>query len=370
MLSCLLCAAASFLAAVRDCEASDGSPPVLTLSDIQARLLNAQARLRSLYVKYRIPYDQEGVPANAYAQRITALKGPCSFFLDNSHGHEDGDWTDDSNRSRTFVTQKGLTMELPYNRCYETLSLATNEALPLKLQSDFYLVALAWWPPDYLRPPPRRPAGKAFTLKEVAQSKDYRLLDKQENRDGIWCHILEIPHFDKLWLDASRGCALLHRECFDPENRALEQQLHLRDYREIAPGVWLPFAVQVLQYDSAARSPQERQRVVLKADAQVLDIHANDLDDSLFTFELPPGSVLFSRRSGEWKQTHPGGLDFLSIQANRMKGYKPAENLWLVLSWFAGAPLLFLIIPLLRIATRKQCERRTDRNIDPQLTTP
>jgi hypothetical protein len=318
-----------------------------TTQEFKAAVAETQARLRDVCVTYTLPYDpaaHAALPPGAYVHRTLALKSPCFFFLESGHGCAAYDWQDDPKRQRVYVTEGPRYADWVYHRTYEVTPMRPDERLSGKLEGDLFFLATGWWPPGYRRPPPRGAADRPLVLGEVVGSTAYALRPEPEYRDGHWCQVLESPGVEVLYFDADRPGVLLEREHFGAGG-VRKQKFLLRDYREVRPGVWLPYRLENIHYAYEAATPEEREKVRVHIRATVLEARANSLDDSFFRFDPLPGALLMDRRTGEMRQTHPGGLDYLESHVRRVRpdpparaGPGPAS-----LAWFAGLPLLALI---------------------------
>jgi hypothetical protein len=157
--------------------------------------------------------------------------------------------------------------------------------------------------------------------------------------------VLEVPDVDVLWLDCCRGYSLLARELRDKSTGAVRKRFALGDYREVVAGVWLPGWFEERVFDYVARTPEERERLVSHVRAEVLEVHANDVDEEIFQFQPTPGAAWIDRRTGEYKQTQPGGLELLEAQAARLRTATAVRRpVWMwSIGWLSGI-LVFLIL--------------------------
>jgi hypothetical protein len=273
------------------------------------------------------------------------LKGPGSFFLDSGHGSDLFRWQDEPKRQRVFVAGDRIRWYWVTHRTYEEAPLSPDEELSPKLQGDLFFTATGWWPPDYRRPPPRPPGGNRIALADVARAEGYGVRPFQEEWDGRWCHVLEKPGADALWIDVEGGFRLLKRAFYDSGTGATKQEYLLRDHREAAPGVWFPTTIEYVMYDHEAKDPADWGRALLHVRALIEEIRANDVADSIFDFQPPPGALLIDRKTGACQQTQPGGLDFLDsnvLQIRPVNDNRTRPATWFY-GWFAGLPVLLMV---------------------------
>ena len=100
-------------------------------------------------------------------------------------------------------------------------------------------------------------------LNEVVASNEYSVVRPlQEEIDKRFCHVLERPAYDRLWIDVERGCALLARETHAQLNGALVQRIELSGHKEVSPGIWFPTKLRNIQYDYLCPDRSKRSRVV------------------------------------------------------------------------------------------------------------
>jgi hypothetical protein len=137
---------------------------------------------------------------------------------------------------------------------------------------------------------------------------------------GRWCHVLECPGRDQLWLDVDRGCALLTRQTSYP-SQALAQRVEFADFRELLPGLWAPFTLRNLHHE---RTPDGTLgKVVHDATLHVLRIRLNEeVEDGRFRFEPLPGAA-GRIGDGPLRQTVSGGEEYLDEVVEWVHRYAP-----------------------------------------------
>lgn len=319
----------------------------LTAEQLRAGLFQFHTSLRSIHVSYRMPYDpayHPHQPSGAYVQRALAMRDSLLFKI-NAHGHDGMDWRDDPILARNIVSGRRYRTEWTNSRTYEERTLGEDEPLPEKFREDFFILATAWWPPDSPWSPPRA-AGRPFAMHEVANSNEHCVVRPAlEQVDGHWCHVLEHPGHDSLWIDDERPCIIMARELREPKSNALIEKYVLGGHREVAQRIWLPTWWDRVQYDFRAATAERRERVVGRTRATVVDMNVNDVDEELFAFHWQPGDAVSNRFTGEWRQTEPGGLEFLDARAASLRRLARgrAERWPSRLDWIAGTPFLGIL---------------------------
>lgn len=125
------------------------------------------------------------------------------------------------------------------------------------------------------------------------RQRDYRVRDKQEEIDGHWCHVVERPSRDVIWIDVSHGFVARQRTFSYLDVKIYEW--HNRDLVERAPGIWLPAKQERRTFFNAA-SPANRRGMLDEVSHTVLkSVSFEPLSDERFTVPIPDdGRVLIS----------------------------------------------------------------------------
>jgi hypothetical protein len=263
----------------------------LDVLQLKQQLLASQERIQSLSIKYEShDYDESQYPKGSYLHRELAIKAPDKMFHVSAHGHIGLNWHDDFQQQRAYIVNRHLFNDFPVNRVFFEYDMKPEETLPGSLVDEFYFVATGIWPLTDITP--FRPEGRAYVLREVATSEKHSVVRPLlEQIDGHWCHVLEYPGRDRLWIDVDRGCALMARESYSEINDALVQRMELSDHTEVAAGIWLPSKLRNIQFDYLAHNVDDRMRIIRNAMHTAYDITVNDVNDAVFEFHPAPGSL-------------------------------------------------------------------------------
>jgi hypothetical protein len=304
--------------------AGDRRPAIPTTTELRQRLLEANARIRAWYVEYEsIEELAAGEAAKSYLHRVVAAKAPDRFFLWNAHGSPELDWREDPDQQRLHLIASTAIAEQPFHRSIRTWPWPGEATVPGTAQREFLCVALGWWPFEKRAPP--TPGDLPTVLPAVARSLDYVVNPQQEMVDGRWCHILEYPGRDKLWVDCERNCAILAREAFDEKGR-LRGRIEARGLYEVGSGIWGPREFRNIIFDPDIPNGQGAGIAkTLDALMRVLDIRVNEqVSDELFRFEPLPGSIQTEKEI--IKQEFPGATNYLSdlVAWLQRRGFSPA----------------------------------------------
>jgi len=94
----------------------------------------------------------------------------------------------------------------------------------------------------------------------------------------------------------------------------------LSDYRLLGENLWLPYRL-----SRAARSPAIRVETIVE------HYRVNDVADSVFQFDPPPGTIVYDRDTDQYHQI-PGGMELLdqvaALVSHRVTARGGATNPW------------------------------------------
>ncbi len=307
----------------------DGAPQSRVGAPAIRRILSKQTGLiSSLMVEYTVPAATEkSVPRGRFVRRLIAQKAPSSFLLDQAHGQPALPWEDDPFRQVAYVTGAGLFNSFPFSRSFFFKPFPDTAALPDHLGDDLYLVATGFW--VLSRRPAPRPFGIEHFWVDVVKSEAYSIVrPKQERVGGRWCHVLERPGSDILWLDLGDQCRLVAREINHPTTGALLVRFDLDDPISVLAGkVQLPRAVQATWFDALAPRAADRNRIVRRRQLRVDKINVNDVSSDIFEFHPAPGEIdLGTQRSDIPVQVSAGALDYLNAVGDWLEKYQSPKD--------------------------------------------
>jgi hypothetical protein len=336
-----------------------GLPATLTLEQIREGFARAREELRSLLVEYQTSgsstQDGKTSPVDLYG--IVAARG-LYRFVDYAHAGNRQEWETSRQRTRVIYTGKTLDVFFTSQRIYETSVKNAQSESTLKVKNDFVLDCLGWWPPDDPTPVPLiqgvrpfylhailSPQGQraftpptiagilgavsapslptvAGTLADVALKErrfalpDFRVLPRQEQVDGAWCHVLDQPGCDRLWIDPKVGFRARRRELYSGTSPDLVARYELSDFRECS-GVWIPWTFSRTQIFPNQRTGAPN-GLRLQADATVVRAEVNQTPEEFFHFQPPPGTLVRNRDTTEITQV-PGGRDLLDSEIETVR---------------------------------------------------
>jgi hypothetical protein len=319
---------------------------VLSAQQLRARLSTAYPGISTLLVVYQ----SRPAPASAeasmgfYDHRAVAAKPPFCLFEQRAHGSFSLDWQLDPFQLRGYALEDCWRNYNPVNRAYFGGKLKPADPFPGTMPGELFLAATGLWP--FERPSPSPKNGPPSYLREVANCRQFSdVRPRQEQVEGHWCHVLEFPGQECLWLNCENGVRLLARESFHRPTASLKQRWELGGHRCLGPDLYLPTRIRKIDFDYLA--PRAEQRTAKLADVtyDVLDLRVNETVDQFFEEALPPGALLLDR-AGPPVQTVPGGFDHLDNLVTWLRQTSPGVRS--VASWRWGeiaafVPLLILL---------------------------
>jgi len=213
---------------------------------------------------------------------------------------------------------------------------------------------------------PGKPVGKdrttagetdqPYQLDRLIPSGAYDLVG-EETVDGLHCLILSRPGLDRLWLAKDRGWAIVRREWRWSLDGPLKRRIDNRDFREISPGIWIPYKGVMEIFGHPATRPNQR---VGQLRATVMLAEA-DVAAAWFEPDFPKGTIIDDVESGERSAFGMEGqsLDSAFARAAHLGPAFRAEPWWLRLqTWVSG--FLILVGVLAIRSGRRWMSRRTE----------
>ncbi|MDR1383403.1 MAG: hypothetical protein LBJ67_06105 [Planctomycetaceae bacterium] len=155
----------------------------------------------------------------------------------------------------------------------------------------------------------------------LEKNKDkYRVLSNQENIDGFPCWVIEYPEMDKCWIDIKHGFALRKRIYHYDIGKPRKRELNSFDFREVKPGLWLPFKQTVMGYASVyGEDASIWNKVVSKSYYETREIDFTSKDD-LFDPVPPVGTTVNDMiRETQYRVSNPNSDPFAGPIAQGIK---------------------------------------------------
>jgi hypothetical protein len=121
--------------------------------------------------------------------------------------------------------------------------------------------------------------------------RKYVVYPNQEDVDGFPCWVVEYPGMDKFWIDTEHGYAVRKRVYHWEPGKPKKFAIRNLDWKEVAPGLWLPHKQNVDKYASiVAEDSKIWDKVAARMNYEVNEILINTVPDELFEVSLPVGT--------------------------------------------------------------------------------
>ena len=124
---------------------------------------------------------------------------------------------------------------------------------------------------------------------------EFRVLPRQEKVDGIWCHVVELPGFQKFWVDTRLGCVCRKRELLNG-NRAHPQVRErgvASDFQQVSSGAWVPRSYCREEFVPTNSPPEIRGKINFSTTIHVETIEINSVSDDDFKLAIPAGTLVY-----------------------------------------------------------------------------
>ncbi len=213
-----------------------------SIEEVRRAIHARNDRLVSLKAEFR-SWHRVNSGTTRHEQYVVAAKAGRRFHRLWHGGFADPE--DDPRSYTQLLDGEHWNVLISYFRRYDvTKNLAVRPYTDKILFHPFF-ESLGWWPPGEAEPPARRDGRRVF-LGDLVDDDRCRI-EGQEFVDGAWCHVLEIPGSERIWVDRDRG-VVPRRTYLDsagdhPEIARYESS----DFREVIPGLFLPFRLRRVQ---------------------------------------------------------------------------------------------------------------------------
>ena len=336
--------------------AAEIRPANVTTAQVLKGLEDRNTTVRTWCIEYE--GTAKGLPF--YVHRTLAARFPDSCLYRGAKGPvefekpQDGvvntSWRDHPYQDWVLVTSTHNYWGRPWNRDFGEFTLARDAPLPAKMRSELPFLALGWWTFQE-RPSPRLEGDIPRSIPDIIRSRRYSVAAQQELRDGVWCHVLEDPGRDRIWIDCARPFAIVARAIADITTGAEIAQVEMSGHREDKPGIWVPREIHYIQFSYRASTSEDRRERLIDSRTRILDVRLNeDVDEGLFRpGPMPPGA-LWRLPDGRYEQVKPGGfdhMDHLAAWVRSRKASSPPETNWAaVLDYVVMATTAVILVVL------------------------
>ncbi|GHT18187.1 hypothetical protein FACS1894189_5700 [Planctomycetales bacterium] len=159
-------------------------------------------------------------------------------------------------------------------------------------QENYDLLMQKEWLKDYLD----HPFLPDFLEKNRS---NYKISPQQEDVDGFPCWVVEYPGMDKFWIDTEHGYVVRKRVYHWEPGKPKKFAIHNSDFREVKPGIWLPYKQIVDKYASIkSEEPKIWDKIASRLYYQLEEVLINDVSDGIFDIKPPAGTRIVDNIRG------------------------------------------------------------------------
>ncbi|MGC8639201.1 MAG: hypothetical protein ACP5XB_04905 [Isosphaeraceae bacterium] len=149
-----------------------------------------------------------------------------------------------------------------------------------------------------------------FSVADAFGKGEYSIAPAPSQVDGKKCILLERPGLDKVWIDPSRGYALLKREWNWAKGKPLKVRITNSELREESKGLWLPYHSLVEYCSKSDATPG----LVCMTTDLVVDELSTSVPDSIFVPEIAVGATVWDYENNtSWSMPPREGKSFEKI---------------------------------------------------------
>jgi hypothetical protein len=287
---------------------------VYSLDQIRKGISESRDRFRSIEVECEVPERDPsgGTQAPGILRRVVAARDTSRYVYSVHFNANQPPGLDlDTNEIYYDGTSKILQEFRPAQRYCETFQRNADN-FSWKVRCEFFLECTGWWPPGDRSQPPVRESP--FLLFEALADERCRVLLLQEKVGEAWCHVVERPGVDRLWLDPEIGFAPRRRQWYHGHPTIRNIEYTLSDYREAAPKVWIPWRLRRVIVNPVRGASGRPVGIEGETEAIVVRAEVNQVPERRFRLDILPGTLIWDGDTGIMRQV-PGGLAFLDAVA-------------------------------------------------------
>jgi hypothetical protein len=267
-------------------------------------------------------------------------------FSDLSHIQPGLEWSEDPFRTRTILLPGELETYWVTQRVCERSQKDADIASNLKLGDSvyhMYLMSAGWSPPDESAFPIH-----ANAIAALLGRNDISVSNTREAVDGRPCVVVNSENGvwrQSAWIDVDRG-SMPVRRYISSQERDLHWVYENSDFREVAPGIWFPFATRHVKHCARDSEviPKSRSDILVDMSVKLLDMKVNVLSDDLSSCPLLPGTIIREKDTGTETRI-AGGLELLDqvVDAARNGLVKRSNSSqsrdWMAIIEICGLPM-------------------------------
>lgn len=171
----------------------------------------------------------------------------------------------------------------------------------------------------------------------------YQILSAPEEVDGTLCWVVEWPGMDRISVDPTRGFTVPRRVFNWGAGKPARFEFHNTDYREVKPGLWLPFKQVEERYASIiSERPAIWGKVASRSEYELLAVEFDKVPDSFFEVKLPPGTrVIDTVRHLKYTVAANDSAPFEAAIAQAKGAWRWWPPIWL---WIVSAACVLIVL--------------------------
>lgn len=161
-------------------------------------------------------------------------------------------------------------------------------------------------------------------------ASEYRVRPAMESVDDAPCWVVEYPSMDAIWVDPARGYAVLRRIYHWGPGKPRKFEIHNRDLKEVAPGLWLPFTQVVDKYASIVSEDRTIwDKVTSRMEYRVDEAIVGSVPDKVFEISIPEGLLVWDDARGiEYRVPAPNVDPFTGPNAEQWRKLRSRLQGW------------------------------------------
>lgn len=292
--------------------------------EIAAAVKESRERIVSIHVRHTNTSHFIGV--DRPATRTTTFRFQDGMaFVDTQDGSGAVNQVRPLDRERARLYFDGQTFYKLWREDRIVLEHPIDKSAPFMLKQQ-YLDGLAMWPFSSAGLSPI--STTTFYLPAALENNPYGIVARRDETTGAACTVLECldvgpSHFeDRIWLDESRNWALrkrVTRAKHSPNRQDSKMSILLDDYREMEPGIWMPWRIETAQFrrlQGDAEKFESIARDVLVVDEMTIN---RRIARSAYRPEYQPGALVRRLDTGV-ERVMPGGVELLESAGANLGG--------------------------------------------------
>ncbi len=146
----------------------------------------------------------------------------------------------------------------------------------------------------------------------VRHRDHYIVKNELINIEGHDCYVLEWEQRDILFVDPDMNFSVRKRIVYNQDNGQIEYVATNKDFKEVCPGLWLPYKQMVDVYANTSVEPRSNWgKIASQRFFEIKEVKVGDIEDSLFEISPPVGTrVVDGIRSIHYTISDPGSDPF------------------------------------------------------------